>query len=214
MDWIVCGDFASIACGTWIALLSGAAGAFISAVLGGLVALLVVRLTNAQQRRGAERAVEIAAIADFISALEEAWHITLKRGAAEDFDPRKHKRSMSTAVIRLGMSGEQARPVADVMTFWPHRLTDLMKCQTVMHPGDPHFNDVFDVLNHATSLIFTYLPRCTDPLLQKAALRRLKELDEKLEASAKLLDGPWRRRRPGRPRSRRKYMTRRDVNPL
>ncbi|QDW30050.1 hypothetical protein FFF93_009950 [Arthrobacter sp. KBS0702] len=49
-------------------LWSGVIGSFVSAVLGGLVALLVVRLTNGQQKRHAAEARQIAAIADLLAA--------------------------------------------------------------------------------------------------------------------------------------------------
>ncbi|MFE4196416.1 hypothetical protein ACFRJ9_11170 [Paenarthrobacter sp. NPDC056912] len=51
MDFLVCGDFFSITCGTWIALLNGFVGASVAAVLGALVALGVVILTNRFQRK-------------------------------------------------------------------------------------------------------------------------------------------------------------------
>lgn len=64
MDWIQCGDALWVSCSTWVAVWNGAIGAFVAAVIGGLVALGVVRLTNRHQSRLAMEQREKAAIAD------------------------------------------------------------------------------------------------------------------------------------------------------
>ena len=53
---------------TWPLLMSGAVGSFVAALIGGLVALLVVRLTNRQQRNNAREGREIDAISEFVAA--------------------------------------------------------------------------------------------------------------------------------------------------
>lgn len=54
--------------GAWIQLWSGLFGSFVAALIGGLVALLVVRLTNGHQSRLAVEAREKAAISDLVAS--------------------------------------------------------------------------------------------------------------------------------------------------
>lgn len=66
---LICGDSLGINCGTWVQLWSGAIGAFVAAVVGGLVALMVVRTTNAHQTKLASHGRLLVAIADFNAAI-------------------------------------------------------------------------------------------------------------------------------------------------
>ncbi|MGM7776112.1 hypothetical protein ACSVHC_08850 [Arthrobacter sp. KNU-44] len=66
---LICGDTLGITCGTWVQLWSGAIGAFVAAVIGGIVALMVVRMTNAHQRKMASHGRVLGAIADFNAAI-------------------------------------------------------------------------------------------------------------------------------------------------
>lgn len=54
---------------SWGQLWSGVIGSFIAAVIGGLVALMVVRLTNGHQSKTAAKGRVVAAIADFSAAV-------------------------------------------------------------------------------------------------------------------------------------------------
>ncbi|GAA3399377.1 hypothetical protein [Pseudarthrobacter polychromogenes] len=54
---------------SWAQLWSGVIGSFVAAIIGGLVALWVVRLTNGQQKQHASDARQIAAIADLLAAV-------------------------------------------------------------------------------------------------------------------------------------------------
>jgi hypothetical protein len=71
MDWFVCGNFASFSCGTWLVFWNGAIGALVAAFVGGMVALMVVRLTNSHQSTLAARGRVVAALGDFQAALSE-----------------------------------------------------------------------------------------------------------------------------------------------
>lgn len=71
MDWFVCGNYASISCGTWLEFWSGAIGALVAAFVGGMVALMVVRSTKGHQSELAAEARVVAALADFQAALSE-----------------------------------------------------------------------------------------------------------------------------------------------
>ncbi|WP_324644176.1 hypothetical protein [Pseudarthrobacter sp. LT1] len=189
MDSFVCSDYFSITCGTWIALLNGSVGALVSAVIGGLVALLVVRLTNAQQRRAANRTVEIAAIADFISAMEEAWDVVLRRSAVESFDRGKHTRLMRAPAIRLEMSSKAAQAVSEVIMFWPYELTDLMDfLHRTQDPKGPVATKVFLDVRDAVAVVGTYLTLYTDPLMKKTALKKLVGVNGQIRTSVKLVD--------------------------
>lgn len=53
---------------SWAQLWSGIFGAFVAAVVGGLVALLVVRLTNSHQSHLAHRAREVAALSELLAS--------------------------------------------------------------------------------------------------------------------------------------------------
>ncbi|UKA59182.1 hypothetical protein [Arthrobacter sp. FW306-2-2C-D06B] len=68
---LICGDALGITCGTWVQLWSGTFGAFVAAIIGGLVALVVVRLTNRHQSKLAAQGRVLAALADFQAALSE-----------------------------------------------------------------------------------------------------------------------------------------------
>ena len=67
----MCGNYASISCDTWTELWSGAIGAFVAAIVGGMVALVVVRSTKGHQSELAAQARVVAALADFQAALSE-----------------------------------------------------------------------------------------------------------------------------------------------
>ncbi|MBP2269242.1 hypothetical protein J3A64_004782 [Pseudarthrobacter sp. PvP004] len=56
---------------SWAQLWSGAIGSFVAAVIGGLVALMVVHMANSHNQKLASDARELAALADLIAGSEE-----------------------------------------------------------------------------------------------------------------------------------------------
>lgn len=139
VDLIVCGDALWISCGTWIAVWNGFIGASAAAAAGALVALVVVRLTNGQQRHGVERTVEVAAIADFVAAVGELdWALRYRMQEPTEFDSGPYILRMRAAIARLMMARPESREIADILMLWPEKLHNLV----VIVPGVPHEEDV------------------------------------------------------------------------
>lgn len=107
---------------SWAQLWSGVIGSFVASVIGGLVALWVVRLTNGQQRRGAEEARERAAIADFIGTVQ-ALNVSFTR--EDSFRPRELSAQLGAAQVRLHMASSDVTRLADAVLHWPARLVNL-----------------------------------------------------------------------------------------
>lgn len=120
MDLLTCGDFASISCGTWVAFWNGAIGAFVAAVLGGLVALLVVRLTHGQQKRLASEGCEKAAIAELLAATGAM----LKKYRDGPEAVQDLLLTAEAAAIRWSMESNHASLGAEVQT-WPYYIGQL-----------------------------------------------------------------------------------------
>lgn len=118
MDLIVCGDVLWISCGTWIAIWNGAIGAFVAALIGGLVALGVVRLTNGQQKLHAAEAREIQALADLVAQLQSV-PFQLRKGT---FDSDLAYLEIESALVRLELSGHGIQPVIEEMNGWPQKI--------------------------------------------------------------------------------------------
>ncbi|MBD1593712.1 hypothetical protein HC744_16910 [Arthrobacter sp. S1_S22] len=119
MNLIVCGDALWISCGTWIAIWNGAIGAFVAAVIGGLVALGVVRLTNAQQREQANEGRVIAAIADFVA---EAHGLRSVYDAGDDGAVEERYLRMKAAVVRLRMASRSVWHLSQILEEWTYQL--------------------------------------------------------------------------------------------
>lgn len=114
MDLIACGDALWISCGTWIGFWNGAIGAFVAAIIGGLVALTVVRLTNRQQATHAEETRQIAALADLLGANEQfsqTYHSSLD-GVSRGVVP------IRSAIARLQMSQGMTRELGTKLSGW------------------------------------------------------------------------------------------------
>lgn len=104
----------------WIQLWDGVFGAFVAAVVGGLVALFVVRLTNRHQSRLAVEAREKAAIADLLAS-SNRFITEYSQGykAIEHLVP-----PMEAAAVRWRMELDDER-LADELSKWPHHLAGL-----------------------------------------------------------------------------------------
>jgi hypothetical protein len=159
---IVCGDALGVSCGTWIAVWNGAIGAFVAAVLGGAVALVVVRLTNAQQRRGVERTVEIAAVADLVAAIEELeWAVHVRVEAGKPFDPSPYMVPMRAAITRLWMSSHEAEPLAELVLQWPLKLGRLVSAYTdALARKEPYASEIAQSISDVSTAAMVGLPRC------------------------------------------------------
>lgn len=159
---IVCGDAFGVSCGTWIAFWNGAIGAFVAAVLGGVVALIVVRLTNAQQRHGVDRTVEVAAVADFVAAIEELERVVLYR--LEDprtFDALPYTLRMRAAITRLSLSRKAAVPVADQLYLWPTALEILVEAYLTAKREDyARSKELAQKLSYVCDAAARWLPIC------------------------------------------------------
>jgi hypothetical protein len=146
MDWFVCGNYASVSCGTWVGLWGGAIGAFVAAVIGGLVALVVVRLTNRHQSRMASTGRARVAAADLAAALST---MTKKYGdgtiAIEDV-----LLVASSASLRWQMELDD-EAVASEIDRWPHYV-GFLALDASHYKGVPELGDkAFNKLSSAAS---------------------------------------------------------------
>lgn len=164
---------------TWAELWSGVIGSFIAAVIGGLVALLVVRLTNSQGSRHAEKARQVEAIANLVASAEAA-NFT----AARSEDPMVQFHEMRAALLKLRMSGTDSQPVAHAINPWPHKLTSLLLTVMGMGRNTEDFKQLWSVVNSAISTLSTLLPDWPEasPEEREFTLRRLSEESAKLTA--------------------------------
>jgi hypothetical protein len=119
MNLIVCGDALWISCGTWIAIWNGAFGAFIAALLGGLVALGVVRLTTADQRKQASEGRAIAAIADFVA---DAHAMRSIYNAGDGWAIEERYLRMKAALVRLRMASARTAGLSTLLEDWTYQL--------------------------------------------------------------------------------------------
>ncbi|WP_091323629.1 hypothetical protein [Arthrobacter sp. cf158] len=187
MDVFVCGEFAWITCGTWLGFWSGAIGALVAAFVGGMVALFVVRLTNAQQRHGVERTVEIAALADCVAVME-GFESAVRRhkDPEQTFDSAGFLAPMTSAVARLQMSRQEAKPVADILIHWPGKLRGMaLHYDRATLRQEPFARDVFIALQEAITTATVVLPWSTSSKKKKRseALKLLREADTNLDAA-------------------------------
>lgn len=104
----------------WAVLWSGAVGSFIAAVLGGLVALAVVRLTNRHQSRLAAESREKAAISELVAAA--SWLLP----ALDEEQPNRPSilRVLEAAVVRWTLELEHV-DMRSELQVWPHHLVML-----------------------------------------------------------------------------------------
>jgi hypothetical protein len=108
-------------------LWSGTIGAFVAAVMGGLVALLVVRLTTNHQERLAReqleaqryetsRRAENALIADLIVAAQDMLNALPDRDGLE-----LARRRMAAGIVAWKLEASN-KDLFTVLPAWPHRL--------------------------------------------------------------------------------------------
>ncbi|MHA7144215.1 hypothetical protein ACX80U_05795 [Arthrobacter sp. TmT3-37] len=164
-------------------LWSGTIGSLVAAFIGGLVALIVVRLTNGQARRQAERQEQISAMADLLAAAEQTLFIIAKdeRLAATT----SSFLNMRSAVHRLHMSGGDARPVAEVIDRWPYLLTSLRTdLEMARQEGSGDEEKYFGRLNSGVTELVLSLRSWTDgsKRTRRDALRSLGDHSKKLDA--------------------------------
>lgn len=116
---------------SWAQLWSGCIGSFVAAVVGGLVALMVVRLTNSHQSRLAAKARVVAAIADFCAAI-----VMFPRTLFDDKTViQALVKQAEFAGIKLFMDLED-RTLAKELRKWPLELGSLaLKASTLYADG-------------------------------------------------------------------------------
>ncbi|MDN4611927.1 hypothetical protein [Arthrobacter burdickii] len=129
---------------SWAQLWSGVIGSFIAAIVGGLVALLVVRLTNSHQSKIAAVGRERAAAADLLAATN---------GILKMYDEGKHKvRELvveaQAAAFRWAMDTTH-KGLAEEIRRWPHHVgflgLDLVKAHA--RQDEHEIEDAFDRLS-------------------------------------------------------------------
>ncbi|MBD1593711.1 hypothetical protein HC744_16905 [Arthrobacter sp. S1_S22] len=170
---IVGGEALCVFCGTWIGFWNGAIGAFVAAVVGGLVVLGVVRLTNSHQSDLASSARERAAAADMAAA----------RSAMT-----KKFRDGKQAIQDLYLSAEAAslrwqmeltnEDVADELDRWPHPVA-MLALDVIRQGVDAEAeNEAFDRLADVTSDIEVFVVAWSKATLHEREQHLLPELYE------------------------------------
>ncbi|MCQ1951594.1 hypothetical protein NNX28_16880 [Arthrobacter sp. zg-Y859] len=101
-------------------LWSGAIGSLVAALIGGLVALGVVRLTNKNQARLAGEAREKAAIADFIASAD--GFLTEYSEGRRAIESLLQQTMAASVRWQLELSDED---MASELILWPHHLVNL-----------------------------------------------------------------------------------------
>ncbi|MFJ6453787.1 hypothetical protein [Paenarthrobacter sp. NPDC091669] len=98
-----------------MAFWNGALGAFV----GALVALVVVLLTGAMQRRQTRESREIEAIAGFISAMGRAYE---EIRANDHSKPRELMITLLASTVRLRLASPGASKIAAAVEAWPSAI--------------------------------------------------------------------------------------------
>ncbi len=132
-------------------LWSGAIGSFVAAVLGGLVAFVVVRLTNGQQRRLAAEGREKAAIADLLAATA-AMMKKYRDGpqAIQDL-----LIDSEAAAVRWILDSNNEALAAEIRT-WPYRMTVLAHDAWDAHDDGLDTTELFEQLIDAWQALYEF----------------------------------------------------------
>lgn len=108
----------------WIQLWSGGVGAFVAALIGGLAALLVVRLTNRQQGLEASKGRQIAAIGELVVALDEMVRIVTGTSPQKDIEPSVNQLQSASARLQMEIPKGPMRTELRRSTIFLHRFAD------------------------------------------------------------------------------------------
>lgn len=200
---MACGDALWISCGTWIAFWNGVIGASFAAIAGAIIALVVVRLTNSQQRRGVDRAIEVAAVADFVAASSELeWALIYRMEEPEYFDAGAHILLMRSALSKLQMSRQEMEGTLLLMLLWPEKLHTL----TIMHSVSEehnldHARDILEAFSEIVTAILLAMPLYVSRDKEKhdTGVKSLRETDKKIIDALKRFDGLMREKLPNLP---------------
>jgi hypothetical protein len=172
---------------SWAQLWSGTFGSFIAAVLGGLVALMVVRLTNGQNERQAERSRQIAAVADLVGGLD---NVLVDFGAARTGDLHPPFVVLQSAWVRLKMSGQDAAALAEALKDVPSFVSHLTSGFPPADRGNAKSSEYLLRLRAAVASISENLPDWThgDAQAREKILREVTDSAQKLKQELRRLE--------------------------
>lgn len=108
----------------WIQLWSGGVGAFVAALIGGGVALLVVRLTASQHESEASKGRQIEAIWELLVALDEMVRIVSGTAAQRDLAPSVSRLQDASARLQMELRKGSMRTELRRSTIFFHRFAD------------------------------------------------------------------------------------------
>lgn len=155
---------------TWSQLWSGAIGSFVAAVVGGLVALAVVKLTNGHQTVLADRAAERLAMGEMVSTFD-AMLLNFREGR-EEIQPLVDKAVAAATLWELVVR----RPSFSAeIREWPYFMGRLaLQCmwEDVLQSGD---DAAYVRMQEATSAV-----RSVAMMWITADLKRKKKLEIEL----------------------------------
>lgn len=169
----------------WLALWGGVIGSFVAAILGGLVALIVVRLTNRHQSRIAATGREHAAAADMTASCSAIVKL-YDQGphAIRDFVLQ-----VEAAAFRWAMEGTHSG-LAKEIHFWPNHVgfRGLELAQAREHSDETEANKAFDRLASSVAMLETVVlqwptadRRARDGLVEQLRQERLANTPPKEE---------------------------------
>lgn len=141
----------------WQELWGGVIGSFVAAVLGGLVALLVVRLTNRQQQRSAEEARETAAISDFVAIVTGFIY---SHPHAEERDISEFRTNAQAAAVRLQLASKRVTPLYKAISNFPHLISMLGAHYGILTAANrlEEAETCGQAINYAASSLFVTMP--------------------------------------------------------
>lgn len=108
----------------WEQMWSGFLGSLIAAIVGGVVALLVVKLTNRQHRRESSRGRQIAAISDMVLALDEMVRIVSEPDDHQDIRPSVSRLQGAAARWQMELPKGALRTELRRSTLFLHRFAE------------------------------------------------------------------------------------------
>lgn len=152
-----------------------------AALVGGLVALAVVRLTSRKQSDLARHERDVAALSDFIAVSEaQFWESTRKAGRDEDLTfPNEHFIPHRAALKRLQMSDGWGKQVGDALDNLPHLMQNLAAKEE--YAKRVRRNDVAEKANNAlnglSSMAAVSLPEYPSAM-KKDRVKLLKTVNE------------------------------------
>jgi hypothetical protein len=120
-------------------LWSGFIGSVVAAIVGGLVALLVVRLTDRQHALEASKERQIAAISDLVVALDEMVRIVSESTSQEGIDPSVSRLQGASVRLQIELPKGPMRTELRRSTIFFHTFSERTSDSAAFGDAAGHF---------------------------------------------------------------------------